>query len=140
VGYPSVTALVVPGIGVSITVMGWSQLLLEGLYAHGVSFPIDIELNISRSPAISSCALSWSGMCDVPCPNTRSFRINADILEMKWIVTTCVGLERQPHLSWRYTTGFWQDGGCRHIAGSDDVDVMRYGGNDTVEQCRDHSR
>jgi hypothetical protein len=43
VGYPSVTAPVVQGIVVSITGIGWRQLLFEGLYAHGVSFSIDIE-------------------------------------------------------------------------------------------------
>jgi hypothetical protein len=41
--YPSVTAPVVQGIVVSITGIGWSQLLFEGLYARGVSFSIDIE-------------------------------------------------------------------------------------------------
>jgi hypothetical protein len=43
VDYPSVTAPVVQGIVVSITGIGWSQLLFKGLYAHGVSFSIDIE-------------------------------------------------------------------------------------------------
>jgi hypothetical protein len=43
VGYPSVTAPVMQGIVVSITGIDWSQLLFEGLYAHGVSFSIDIE-------------------------------------------------------------------------------------------------
>jgi len=42
-GCPSVTAPVVQGIVVSITGIGWSQLLFEGLYAHEVSFSIDIE-------------------------------------------------------------------------------------------------
>ena len=43
VGYPSVTTPVMQGIVVSITGIDWSQLLSEGLYAHGVSFWVDIE-------------------------------------------------------------------------------------------------
>ena len=43
VGYPFVTAPVVPGIVISITGISCSQLLLEGLYAYGVSFSIDTE-------------------------------------------------------------------------------------------------
>jgi hypothetical protein len=43
VGYPSVTTPVMQGIVVSITGIDWSQLLFEGLYAHGVSFLVDIE-------------------------------------------------------------------------------------------------
>jgi len=37
VGYPSATAPVVPSIAVLITGIAWSQLLFEGLYAHGIS-------------------------------------------------------------------------------------------------------
>ena len=116
--YPSVTAPVVQGILVSIPGIGWRKPLrskssaLMGQVSRLIS-NLDVvdELKLSRSPAISSYTVAWSGMCDVPYPKTGSVRIDADILEMRGIVATCVGLERYRHLSGRHTTGcctgFW---------------------------------